>query len=224
MAKACEPKVIVLPKKVDPLVLQPALDFINKYAEVNKVIEKATAMDTSVEPPLRSILVVNRSMDVSNEIDTMVNPNKQVHFAPLPPPVHAGGNEPLDLPTDMADISDMASDSSQLEVGNMPNPKNVPDEAVVEHVEVLPTLSFENPSNLNENNEDFDRLFRCDESMPEEDMDEGEIKTETTNSNNTLNNHSNNCNNCLNFENEYEKEDFFLNLSGSSNNNSSYDL
>ncbi|XP_017871377.1 PREDICTED: J domain-containing protein DDB_G0295729-like isoform X2 [Drosophila arizonae] len=191
--KACETKAMALPKKAEPLVLQPALDFINKYAEVNKVVDKAIAMDTSMEPPLRSILVLNRSMDSSNELEATANPNKQVHFAPLPSPDHTSGIEPLDLPTDMVDISDMTSESSQPEVENRLDPKNVPNKAVVEKVDVLPTLSFEIPSDLNGfDNLNYDNIFQCTESMPEEDMEEDKNQSETTNSNNNLNNNSNN--------------------------------
>ncbi|EDW07846.2 J domain-containing protein DDB_G0295729 isoform X2 [Drosophila mojavensis] len=194
--KACEPKAMAPPKKVEPLVLQPALDFINKYAEVNKVVDKAIAMDTSMEPPLRSILVLNRSMDSSNELDATANPNKQVHFAPLPSPAHTSSIEPLDLPTDMVDISDMTSESSQPEVENRLDPKNIPNKVVVEKVDVLPTLSFEIPSNLDGfDNLNYDNIFQCTESMPEEGMEEDKNQSETMNSNNNLSNNSNNSDN-----------------------------
>ncbi|XP_023166606.2 uncharacterized protein LOC111596565 [Drosophila hydei] len=217
--KDCEAKAVALRKKNEPIKLQPALEFIERYTEANQIFGKAIGMENSMGPPLRSILVLNRSMDSSNESVNMISPNKQVHFAPLPSPPHVSNTDPVmnDLSTDMADISDMNSESSQSEVENMTESKYFPDRSVVENVEVLPplSLSISSASNRFGQNVSFKNMFPSTDSMQEQDFEDN--KNEMGNDDNSNESEIINVNNMdtLNFANasEYANNDFFLNLS-----------
>ncbi|KAL7724468.1 hypothetical protein ACLKA6_004012 [Drosophila palustris] len=78
----------ILRGKSVPLALQSALEFIRKYPEDRSEVAEKINVENNIKdmnPPLRSILVVNRTQEGSIET---ISPTKQVHFAPLPSPIH----------------------------------------------------------------------------------------------------------------------------------------
>lgn len=122
--------------KKAPLILQSALDFLSHYPEERRAKEQD--MDVSAAPPLRSILVVNRRQE---ETERIPSPTKQVHFAPLPSPVH--GDDMAEMMNDAEfDMIEPCSESSEMDSENMPNTEDFPERAIVQKVEVLPRLQF----------------------------------------------------------------------------------
>ncbi|EDW65487.1 early endosome antigen 1 [Drosophila virilis] len=145
--------------KKAPLVLQSALDFLSHYPEERRAKEQD--MDVSAAPTLRSILVVNRRQE---ETERTSSPTKQVHFAPLPSPVH--GNDMTEMMNDAEfDMIEPCSESSEMDSENMPTTDDLPERAIVQKVEMLPRLQF---SDLNMGLS-FKNLFPSTSTKPAED-------------------------------------------------------
>ncbi|XP_064537061.1 uncharacterized protein corolla [Drosophila montana] len=145
--------------KKAPLVLQSALDFLSHYPEERRA--KENDMDVSAAPPLRSILVVNRKPE---ETERIPSPTKQVHFAPLPSPVHGDTMSEMMNESEF-DMIEPCSESSEMEPENMPSMEDFPERAIVEKVEVLPCLQF---SDLNMSLS-FKNLFPSNNTKPAQD-------------------------------------------------------
>ncbi|EDV94957.1 uncharacterized protein LOC6567759 [Drosophila grimshawi] len=146
------------------LHLQSARDFLENYPIAEQMVEDAEVMLDSNPiadmigedaAPLQSIVVVNNQPleDVSDS-----NPQKQVHFAPLPSPIRV----------------DDDSSSLEQEQKSETSAKNFTERAIVQYVQILPKLDlsmeFQTDSNRNLN---FSDTFELNESVSDEHLGNG---------------------------------------------------
>lgn len=164
----------LLGKPVMPTV-QSALDFLNNIAK-----EEINVNDQAP----RSILAHNRSQDDPSQIERTPSPTKQVHFAPLPPPINMTDSSDSEIQNTeelTAKMKELFRGADQFMPDNMPElPSELPERAIVQKVELLPPLELSTIKDIvHDTNEfgwkkpmakhSFENLFGYENSQPQDD-------------------------------------------------------
>lgn len=161
--------------KPDMPTVQSAMDFLNNFAkeEIN-IIDQAP----------RSILAHNRSQDEQSQMEWTPSPTKQVHFAPLPPPINMTDSSDSEIQNTeelTAKMKELFRGAEQFLPDNMPElPNKLPERAIVQKVEFLPPLELSTIKDIVPDTNQFDwkkptakhsfeSIFGYENSQPQDD-------------------------------------------------------